>query len=95
MSGAQKNYRGFVYTFDGKRWNKGNTALRETKDGKFEPLSDDQYDPLNLFSKEEKAKRTLTQEQILQVANAFSVSYADALADAKAQGYQLPAGGTK
>jgi len=50
----------------------------------------DQYDPLNLFSKEEKAKRTLKEEQIRGVADQFGVTYAEAWEDAKAQGYIVP-----
>ena len=56
----------------------------------LEPWSDDQYDPLSLFTKEEKGKRLLTEAQIRQVANQFSVSYEEAWEDAKAQGYQVP-----
>jgi NACalpha-BTF3-like transcription factor len=56
----------------------------------MDPLSDDQYDPLKLYPKEEKAKRTLTEEQIRKVAEQFSVSYEEASEDAKQQGYQVP-----
>jgi len=58
--------------------------------GKLEPSSDDQYDPLNLLSKDEKAKRILTEGQIQQVATQFGVSYDEAWQDAKDQGYQVP-----
>jgi hypothetical protein len=56
----------------------------------MDPWSADQYDPLGLFSKEEKAKRLLSVSQIQAVANNFGVSYQDALQDAKNQGYQVP-----
>ena len=52
--------------------------------------SEAKYDPLNLFSKEEKAKRTLTEEEIRSVADQFGVTYAEASEDAKAQGYKVP-----
>ncbi len=55
-----------------------------------EPWSDDQYDPLNLLSKEERAKRILTVEQIQKVADQFGVLYEEALEEAKQQGYQVP-----
>lgn len=106
LAGASKVYRGFMYTFDGRKWNKGSEAKRFKETGTtpkpprtaeeylkqrtLEPRSDDQYDPLNLFTKDEKAKRLLTEAQIRRVADEFGVSYAEALEDAKAQGYQVP-----
>lgn len=92
LSGASKEYRGFTYKFDGSKWNKGRRIIDLTtqdKDPKS-PYSDDQYDPLNLFSKEEKAKILLTVTQIRQVADQFGVSYEEAREDAKAQGYRVP-----
>jgi hypothetical protein len=88
--GATKAYRGYTYTFDGRHWEKGHKALRFDANGKTEPWTDDQYDPLGLFTKEEKAKRQLTEDQIRQVAEQFGVSYDEAVEDAKAQGYQVP-----
>ena len=89
--GARKAYRGFTYTFDGSRWKKGGRAREyNTGSGTLEPSSDDQYDPLNLFSKDEKAKHTVTEEQIQQVATQFGVSYEEAWQDAKDKGYQVP-----
>jgi hypothetical protein len=90
LTGAAKAYRGFTYTFNGTRWVKGNKATRFNEKLQEEPWSDDQYDPLNLFSKEEKAKRTLTVEQIQKVADQFGVSYEEAAAEAKQHGYQVP-----
>jgi hypothetical protein len=91
LRGATKEYRGFTYRFDGSKWNKGSEALSYNPKGESpEPWSDDQYDPLGLFSKEEKAKILLTEAQIRKVANQFGVSYQDAWEDAKAQGYQVP-----
>lgn len=91
LTGASKSYRGFTYSFNGTKWVKGNKALMyNTQTQGMDPLSDDQYDPLKLFSKEEKAKRTLTEEQIRKVAEQFSVSYQEAWEDAKQQGYQVP-----
>ena len=92
LIGAQKAYRGFTYTFDGTKWNKGSEAQQyNPATGKLEPLSDDQYDPLNLFTRDQKAKKVLTEAQIRRVANEFGVSYTEASEDAKAQGYQVPA----
>ncbi len=90
LTGAAKAYRGFTYTFNGTKWVKGAKALRYNEKTQAEPWSDDQYDPLNLFSKEEKAKRTLTVEQIQKVADQFGVSYEEAMEEAKQQGYQVP-----
>ena len=56
----------------------------------MDPWSDDQYDPLNLLSKEEKAKRVLTGEEIRRVADQFGVSYEEAAEEAKQQGYLVP-----
>jgi hypothetical protein len=90
LAGATKAYRGSTYIFNGTKWVKGNKALMfNTKTQGMDPLSDDQYDPLKLFSKEEKAKRTLTEEQIRNVAEQFSVSYGEASEEAKLQGYQV------
>lgn len=88
--GATKAYRGFTYMFDGSQWKKGSEASKFKTNGDMEPWSDDHYDPLNLLSKEEKAKRLLTDAQISQVAHQFGVTYEEAWEDAKAQGYQVP-----
>ncbi len=91
LAGATKAYRGFTYSFDGQAWKKGQAAKKYNPQTKgLEPWSDDQYDPLGLFTKEEKSRRLLTEAQIRQVANQFSVSYEEAWEDAKAQGYQVP-----
>lgn len=90
LSGATKAYKGFTYSFNGTKWVKGNRARRYNAKGDFEPWSDDQYDPLQLYSKEEKAKRALTQDQIQRVADQFSVTYEEARDEAKQQGYQVP-----
>jgi hypothetical protein len=50
----------------------------------------DQYDPLGLFSKEEKAQHQLTKPEIQAVSDKFDVTYQEALQDAKNQGYQVP-----
>ena len=90
--GSRKDYLGYTYTFDGKSWHKGEKAQRYVEStGKIEPASDDQFDPLGLLTKTEKSKRLLTQEQIIRVAEKFGVSYEAVWADAKAQGYQVPA----
>jgi hypothetical protein len=90
-TGADKAYRGFTYRFNGTKWVKGAAAKKYNEKGReLEPWSDDQYDPLNLFSKEEKAKRTLKEEQIRSVADQFGVSYEEAREEAKQQGYQVP-----
>lgn len=89
LIGATKVYRGFVYAFDGSKWKRGGRARRYDK-GDLKSWSDDQYDPLNLLSREEKAKRPLSETQIRQVANQFGVSYEEAWEDAKQQGYQVP-----
>jgi hypothetical protein len=90
-TGADKAYRGFTYRFNGTKWVKGAKALKyNEKTQGMDPLSEDQYDPLNLLSKEEKAKRTLKEEQIRNVAEQFGVTYAEAWEDAKAQGYMVP-----
>jgi hypothetical protein len=91
LVGAAKAYKGFTYTFNGEKWVKGNKAQKYNPQTQgMEPWSEDQYDPLNLFSKEEKAKRLLTVGQIRKVANQFGVSIEEAWEDAKAQGYQVP-----
>jgi hypothetical protein len=91
FEGARKAYRGSTYSFNGTKWVKGAKASKyNVKTNDLDPESDDQYDPLNLFSKEEKAKRTLTEEQIRSVADRFGVTYAEAWEDAKAQGYRVP-----
>jgi hypothetical protein len=89
LTGASKAYGGFTYTFNGAKWVKGQKALRFNEKSQEEPWSEDQYDPLNLFSKEEKAKRTLTAEDIQRVASQFGVSYGEAAAEAKQHGYQV------
>jgi hypothetical protein len=91
LGGATKAYRGFTYTYNGTTWVRGAKALKynpRTED--LEPLSDDQYDPLNLFSKEEKAKRVLTSEEIQKVADQFGVRFEEAMEEAKQQGYRAP-----
>jgi hypothetical protein len=91
FTGATKAYRGFTYKFDGIKWVKGLKAFKYNPSTQGEdPWGDDQYDPLGLFSKEEKAKRTLTEEQIRSVASRFGVTYAEAWEDATAQGYRVP-----
>lgn len=91
LTGATKAYQGFTYTFNGTKWVKGAKAQKyNEKTQDMEPWSDDQYDPLNLFSKEEKAKRVLTVEEIRKVADQFDVSYEEAREEAKQQGYQVP-----
>jgi hypothetical protein len=91
FTGAAKAYRGFTYRFNGTRWVKEAEALKyNEKTQGMDPLSEDQYDPLNLFSKKEKAMRTLKVEQIRSVADQFGVTYAEAWEDAKAQGYMVP-----
>jgi LAS superfamily LD-carboxypeptidase LdcB len=90
LAGATKAYIGFTYIFNGMTWVKGNKAQRyNEKTQEMEPWSDDQYDPLKLLSKEEKAKRTLTGEQIRKVADQFGVSFEEAAEEAKQQGYQV------
>lgn len=92
LVGSKKAYMGFTYTFNGTTWVKGNKFQNyNEKTHALEPWSEDQYDPLNLFSKEEKAKRTLTAEQIRRVAEQFGVSYQEAMEEAKQQGYQVTA----
>jgi hypothetical protein len=89
--GSHRIYRGFTYTFDGSKWIKGGEALKYTAAGVQHGIwSDDQYDPLGIYSKEEKAKRSLSEEQIRKVAQQFGVSYDDAWDDAKSQGYRVP-----
>lgn len=89
--GAKKAYLGFTYTFDGTIWRKGSRARQyNSQTNELEPLSEDQYDPLGLFSKEEKARTTLAKAQIQAVAHQFGVTYQDALQEAKEQGYQVP-----
>jgi hypothetical protein len=90
FTGASKAYAGFTYSFDGTKWVKGAKALKYDEKIQPHPWSDDQYDPLNLFSKEEKAKRTLSVDQIQRVADQFGVSYEEALEEAKQQGYKVP-----
>lgn len=91
LTGATKAYRGFTYRFNGTKWVKGAAAKKYNENTQgMEPWSDDQYDPLNLFSKEEKAKRTLTEAQVRVVADQFGVSYEEAREEAKQQGYQVP-----
>ncbi len=91
LIGATKAYRGFTYTFDGTKWNRGSEARKYNPTTRDTDLwSDDQYDPLHLFSKDAKAKRRLTEGQIAQVAKQFGASYEEAWDDAKGQGYQVP-----
>lgn len=93
--GSSKAYRGFTYTFDGTKWVKGQQALKYDPAGPLKPSSDDQYDPLGLFSREEKAKRTLTEAQVRQVAKQFGVSYEEASEEAAQQGYNVSRGMVK
>ena len=91
LTGSTTAYLGFTYTFNGSKWVKGSKAQsynRKTQD--LDPWSADQYDPLGLFSKEEKAKHPLTKPEIQAVADKFDVTYQEALQDAKNQGYQVP-----
>ena len=90
LTGAAKAYRGFTYTFNGTKWVKGSKATRFNEKLEEELWSDDQYDPLNLFSKEQKAKRILTVDEIQKVADQFGVSYQEAAEEAKQHGYQVP-----
>ncbi|MGH9428487.1 MAG: hypothetical protein ACRD2L_19545 [Terriglobia bacterium] len=91
LTGATKAYRGFTYRFNGTKWVKGAAAKKYNENTQgMDPWSDDQYDPLNLYSKEEKAKRILTEAQIRKVAELFGVSYEEAWEEAKQQGYQVP-----
>jgi hypothetical protein len=74
LVGAAKAYRGFTYTFNGTKWVKGNKADKYNSQTQgLEPWSSDQYDPLSLLSKEEKATRLLTVEQIRKgpISSAF------------------------
>jgi hypothetical protein len=95
FAGATKSYSGFVYSFDGTKWVKGGQSLRyNPKTQGEEPKSDDQYDPLNLLTNEEKAKRVLKRDQILNVAKTFGVTYEEASEEARRQGYQVLCGST-
>jgi len=69
---------------------KGQRALSFDSSGNSRRLSGDQYDPLGLFTREQKAKRVLEEEQIRRVASQFGVSYEEALEEAKSQGYIPP-----
>jgi len=91
LSGATKAYKGFMYRFDGTKWVKGGSAKKyNEKTQGMDTWSDDQYDPIGLFTKEEKAKTVLKREQILNVAKTFGVTYEEASEEAKQQGYQVP-----
>jgi hypothetical protein len=91
LLGATKSYMGYTYIFDGKGWKRGSKALRYNQStSNMDPNSDDQYDPLGLLSKDEKAKRLLSEARIAGVAKQFSVTYAEALEEAKSHGYQVP-----
>jgi|GEM_PF-3585217 len=91
LTGATTDYLGFTYTFNGSRWIRGSEAQSyNPKTQDTDPWSADRYDPLGLFSKEEKAKDLLTESKIQAVANKFGVSYEEALQDAKHQGYKVP-----
>jgi hypothetical protein len=91
LTGATTAYLGFTYTFNGSKWVKGSKAQSyNPKTQDLDPWSADQYDPLGLFSKEEKAKHQLTKPEIQAVADKFRVTYQEALQDAKNQGYQVP-----
>jgi hypothetical protein len=62
LTGATTAYLGFTYTFNGSKWIKGSKAQSyNPKTQNMDPWSADQYDPLGLFSKEEKAIRLLTE----------------------------------
>jgi hypothetical protein len=70
VAGATKAYRGFRYSFDGRVLEK---RANEQEDGMHEPTTwsfgvTTSTTPLNLFSKEEKTKRLLTEAQICEVA---------------------------
>lgn len=91
LTGATTAYLGFIYTFNGSKWIKGAKAESyNPKTQEMDPWSGDQYDPLGLLTKEEKAKRLLTKPEIQAVADKFGVTYQEALQDAKNQGYQVP-----
>lgn len=91
LTGATTAYLGFTYTFNGSKWVKGSKAQSyNPKTQDMDPWSADQYDPLGLFSMEEKAKHPLTKPEIQAVADKFDVPYQMALQDAKNQGYQVP-----
>lgn len=91
VTGATTAYLGFTYTFNGSKWIKGSKAQSyNRKTQALDPWSADQYDPLGLFSKEEKAKHLLTKPEIQAVADKFGVTYREALQDVKNQGYQVP-----
>ncbi len=91
LTGATTEYLGFTYTFNGLKWVKGSKAQSyNPKTQDMDPWSADQYDPLGLFSKEEKANHRLTKPEIQAVADKFDVTYQEALQDAKNQGYQVP-----
>ncbi len=91
LTGATTAYLGFTYTFNGSKWVRGSKAQSyNPKTQDMDPWSADQYDPLGLFSKEEKAKHQLTKPEIQAVADKFDVNYQEALQDAKNQGYQVP-----
>jgi hypothetical protein len=59
--------------------------LQSQSEKKFDP-----YDPLDLFSKEEKGKKTLTVEEIQRVAKQSGLSFQEAATEAKEHGYQVP-----
>jgi TPP-dependent pyruvate/acetoin dehydrogenase alpha subunit len=80
---------GFTYRYNGTKWVKGAKATRFNSKMEEEPWSDDQYDPLKLLSKEEKAKKTLTPGEIRTVADQFGVSYEEAAEEARQQGYNV------
>lgn len=91
LTGATTAYLGFTYTFNGSKWVRGSKAQSyNPKTQDMDPWSADQYDPLGLYSKEEKAKHPLTKPEIQAVADKFDVTYQEALQDAKNQGYQVP-----
>ncbi len=89
--GATRVFRGYTYVFDGTSWDRKSEArVYNASTGKLEPDNADPYDPLSLFTKEQKAKRLLTQGQIIRVAEDFGVSYEEASKEAEDQGYRVP-----
>ena len=91
LTGATTAYLGFTYTFNGSKWIRGSKAQSyNPKTQGMDPWSANQYDPLGLFSKEERARTLLSESQIQDVAMKFGASYQEAWQDAKDQGYKVP-----
>lgn len=90
-TGAFRAYDGFFYYFTGVRWERtGPARVYNSKTHKWEPRSDDQYDRVGIFISSEKQRQLLRVDQIQEVAKTFGVSYDEAAAEAKKQGYQVP-----